>query len=580
MPFSEYSPWRLTSVAYRNAPSSAHLHTMPLLYHSVISTTNNSCANGSDSCRNATGPIGNPSGFAFSSYVESTSSKVRAVNRALTAGDYLYYLQGDVIWKAKYADVHAADPEATHDGFIGNPWSVVYTLASVKAGRVGRNTGLYSCILNVSGVHQPFVVCAWNLSDDTSWQGVRISPIDNTIDVSPAMNIGILADEANGGVKAEILWDNKIYFIGNTTDGIGVYSPAGHELKKISWESTATIWGPHDFCGYKNRLWVLNRDKYGGGGNNNLHIWEMPVSSGSSIYPRLAYDIDESEGVTISSEASEPTAGRYALFTDRTYLYAMALTNTAIETFRLTANDAGTVTFDGTCSFQFSYYNTTRANVFTTQHLNPDIETPSISGQLITINMDQEGVSGCPLYQGVLGNTANIVQEESVGSGSQLHAERAGLHNFYLDVNARPHCKNGGGERIFQPDSTIDFGGNQGVLPVPFGGCKVEITRLSTPTGSGAVKISFQTKNSPGDFPAGTPCAVQLRFNEDKDLPFRRGKLQNPSVGTLVENNTVMRIPSSASGVTYTVEWDYRNAGMVYTDRPAITLFASTSGAA
>ena len=574
MPFEVYSPWRLTTSAYRNSPSSAHLHTMPLVYHSVISTTNNACANESDSCRNATGPIAFASGFAFSSYVEGTQATSRAINRSLVAGDYIYYLQGDVIWKAKYTGPHEVNPEASHDGFVGHPWSAVYTLASVKSGRVGRNTGLYSCILEVSGVHQPFVVCAWN-HNSTSWQGVRISPVDHTIDVSAAVDLNILADEANGGIKAEILWDNKIYFIGNTTDGIGVYSPAGHELKRIEWESTANIWGPHDFCGYKNRLWVLNRDKYGAGGNNNLHIWEMPVSSGSSIYPRLAYDIDESDGVTISSEASEPTAGRFALFTDRTYLYAATNTNVS----RLIADDAGTVTFDGACSFLFSHFNTGRINVFTTQHLNPDIALPSISGQLITLNYDEAGVTGCPVYQGVMGNTNDITEEESVASGILLYLERVGLENFYLDVSARPHCKNGGGERIFQPDSSIDYGGNQGVLPTPFGGCKVDITRLSTPTGSGAIKISFQTKNSVGDFPTGTPCAVQLRFNEDKDLPFRRGKLQNPSVGTLAENNTVMRIPSSASGVTYTVEWDYRNAGMVYTDRPAITLFASTSGA-
>lgn len=574
MSFEVYSPWRLGASAYRDTPFAAQLHAMPLLYISSISTTNNSCADGGDSCRNATGPIGYESGVAFSSYYEIDNNTIRAVNRALITDNYIYYLMGDVLWRTNYSKPHETDAYSSHDGFIGNPWNSVASFTNPTAGRAGLNTGIYSCMLNTSGVLEEYIVCAWKDKDSNGWRGLRhLVNTGNTLE-SSAINISLGATTSTGGVKAEILHNNKIYFIGTTSDGIGVFNPETLSFSKISWGSN-TVWGPHDFCAYKGKLYVMNRSSSTASG---VLIWEV----GNELQTTLAYQIAAAETVTTDNWASEQYEGRGALFTDRNFLYATYQAHSATgylpgsfahRMFKLLDNGNGALVYVGENEAVSDAEDTVRTNIFTYQDSNPDNPIPSSAGQLVIINWEKSGATGVAVTQGVIsGNTYE--QEESVYPPEADN----NAWNFYLRCTAKPHCKNGGGERVLNPVNTRNYGGSQGVLPELFGGPRVSLKTLRVGSASGHLTVDFKIINNQGDFPAGTPLSVVLKHDRYGHMPFNRGKLVNPSVGTLAEDNTVMRIPSSDSGVLYSVEWAYMDNGYTYQSRPSINLFCATTG--
>jgi len=575
MSFEVYSPWRLGASAYRDTPGVADLHAMPLLYISTISTTNNSCADSNDSCRYATGPIGYPSGISFSNEDETDNDTMRPVNRALVAGDHIYYLMGDTLFRTKYSKQHEVDANASHDGFIGNPWEAVLTFDSLGSSNAGLNTGIYSCLLSVSGVYKQFIVGAWNTNNSTTWKGFRYCIEDGSVAVGSDITVGVSASTSTGGIKAEILHKQKIYFVGESSQGIGIFSPSDLTFSRLPWGGS-NIWGPHDFCPYQGKLYCMNRSSVAGSG---INIWEV---DGGQRETTLVYQISSNETVTVDSIASEEYEGRGALFTDRRFLYAtyQAYSATGLlpasyahRMFKLEGNESGVLTYAGENDAIFYADETVRTNVFTYQDSNPDTATLAPSGQLITVNWERSGATGVHVWQTVLhGNT--YVEEESVIPPVADND----AWNFYLRCTAKPHVKNGGGERVFNPINTRDYGGDQGPLPELFGGPRVSIKSLRPGSTSGSMAVDFNVINNAGDFPAGTPLAVVLKHNRQGHMPFDRGKLRSPSVGSLAENNTVMRIPATSSGILYTVEWVYRDNGYLYSDRPAVNLFCATTG--
>ena len=574
MSFEVYTPWRLSASAYRDSPQAADLHAMPLLYISTISTTNNSCADGNDSCRYATGPIGYPSGISFSNYDEADNDSIRAVNRALVAGDHIYYLMGDVLFRTNYAKQHEVDAFSSHDGFIGNPWEVATTLNNSIATRNGVNTGIYSCMLGVSGVYKQYIVGAWrDASSSTTWRGFRYCVEDGSIEKC-SQDIGLSADISTAGVKAEILHKEKLYFVGTSSHGIGVFEPSSMSFIQKAWPAP-DVWGPYDFCPYQGKLYCMSRSSVAASG---INIWEVDTE----LNPRLAFQIAAPNTVTVDTLGGEEYEGRGALFTDRRFLYAtyQAYSATGLlpggfahRMFQLEGNGSGVLSYAGENDRIFYADETVRTTVFTYQDLNPDSSVLGPSGQLVTVNSERTGATGCHVWQTVLhGNT--YVEEESVIPPVADND----AWNFYLRCTAKPHCKNGGGERVFNPVNTRNYGGNQGVLPELFGGPRVSIKSLRRGSTTGCVTIDFNVINNAGDFPAGTPLAVVLKHNRQGHMPFDRGNLRNPSVGTLAENNTVLRIPTTNSGVLYTVEWTYRDNGYLYSDKPTVNLFCATTG--
>lgn len=571
---SIYTPWRLSSSAYRDSPSVAELHSMAMLYISSISTTNNSCASSSSACRNATGPIGYPSGFAFSSYVESDNDNVRAVNRSLVAGSHIYYLMGDTLFRTNYAKSHEVDAHSSHDGFVGNPWEVATTLNNPVAGRAGINTGIYSCMLQVSGVYREFIVSAWrDASSSTTWRGFRYCVEDGSVEKC-SQEIGLTASLSTAGVKAEILHGEKLYFIGESSHGIGVFSPSSMSFARQTWPA-ANVWGPYDFCPYQGNLYCMSRSSSASSG---INIWEVNTEP----QPRLAFQISSPNTVTVDSIGGEEYEGRGALFTDRRFLYAtyQAFSATGLlpggfahRMFQLEGNGSGVLSYAGENDRIFYADETVRTTVFTYQDLNPDSCVLGPSGQILTVNSERTGATGCHVWQTVLhGNT--YVEEESVIPPVADND----AWNFYLRVTAKPHCKIGGGERVFNPINNRDYGGDIGPIPEIFGGPRVAVSSLRTGSESGCLAIDFRIINNAGDFPAGTPLAVVLKHNSEGHMPFNRGSLIRPSVGSLAENNTVLRIPTSDSGVLYTVEWAYKDNGYIYSDRPTVNLFCATTG--
>lgn len=575
MSFEVYSPWRLSASAYRDSPQAADLHAMPLLYISTISTTNNSCADENDSCRYATGPLGYPSGFAFSSYVETDNDNIRAVNRALVAGNHIYYLMGNTLWRTNYAKRHEVDAFSSHDGFVGNPWTAIASLDNTIPTNQGINTGIYSCMLQVSGVYRQFIVGAWNNNAATTWQGFRYCIEDGSIHKSEVYNIGISATAATAGVKAEILHKEKIYFIGESSQGIGIFSPSNLQFSQLPW-GAANVWGPHDFCPYQGNLYVMNRSSDAASG---INIWKV---DGGERNTSIAFQIAAPNTVVVDSQGSEDLEGRGSLFTDRRFLYAtyQAYSATGLlpggfahRMFKLEGNGSGVLTYAGENDAIFYADDTVRTTVFTYQDSNPDMATLAPSGQIITINSERTGATGCHVWQTVLHGNTYVEEESVIPPVADNNA-----WNFYLRCTAKPHVKNGGGERVFNPINTRDYGGNQGPLPELFGGPRISISSLRPGTVSGCMSIDFKVINNAGDFPAGTGLAVVLKHNREGHMPFARGSLARPSVGSLAENNTVLRIPVTNSGVLYTVEWAYSNNGYIYSDRPAVSLFCATTG--
>ncbi len=534
--------YRLCSSSYRGFPSENSVHSQLLIHVSSPSTTNNEGGGWV-----ATGPLGLTSGFSFSDYVESDNSTKRPVNRALVADDSIFYLTGDRLFKLNYTATQSAI-----DGFIGNNWNIIHTFTQVEAGRTGRTTGIYSCLVDVSGTLSRCIVGSWNSTSDgaNSWRGFRYNIDSRTIDISSAADLSFAATPSTGAVKAEILYENKLYFIGATDGGVATFDPQTMQFLARTWP-TSDIWGPHDFCPYKGNLYCLNRGERGGGGGSGIYIWR--VNDG----PTLAFNAAVN-GYGISSFGSEPLEGRSVLFTDRTFLYAGQTTEVnganAFRFLRMGTDISGAFYFDGVMPLLAQADATVRANFFTEQNTNPDIlgdgyDAPN--GQLMTLMIDNAGATGVgrAQYAWVGPSTSSFLEE--VTGGNILHT---------LRETARSHCKSGGGERIWDP---------------LYGGPRVDITSIAS---SGAsLKVTYKMFNNPYDFPAGTPCAIQLKWEIDGHMPCHRGRIFNQDTGALRENNTVL-VVTSESGSQHSFNWDYASSNLDASHRPNINLYISTTG--
>jgi hypothetical protein len=191
-----------------------------------------------------------------------------------------------------------------------------------------------------------------------------------------------------------------------------------------------------------------------------------------------------------------------------------------------------------------------RLNAFSEQNSDPD------GPQQTIINIDQHGATGCYRHQWIWNGPYNVAIEEDATQGLTLHE---------LRETARSHCKNGGGERIFAP---------------PHGGPRAEIIDFGYGSDAGHVLIKYNIFNNPYDFPAGTPCTIQLRYGEDKKIPHKRAKIYNPNIGTLLEEDTVISIPSSQSGNIYTFEWNFGADAITSYSMPNVAILISTTGVA
>lgn len=536
--------WRLCDSSYRGAPSEASLHTQYYIHISSPSTVDNE---GGDWL--ATGPIGYPSGFAFSDYVEADNRQQRAVNRGLVSDEFLFFLQGDRLFRTDYK----TSDDISVDGFVGNSWSIVHTFTNMETGRTGRNTGIYPTMFKTtsSGSAERYVVGAYNstVAGANTWKGFRYNVRTGVASETSSMDLEFAATPSQGGIKAEIFHDGKLYFIGTSAGGIGVYDPQSQSMSKISWPTT-DVWGPHDFCVFGGKLYCLNRGTYGGGGGSGLYIWKIDGVISEAI------DFSDS-GYGATSFGSEQYEGRCVLFTDNNLLYAGILVSNAggvagTKFFSFTQNG------DGTLSLYAIHPGATygddggtwrvRLNSFIDQNTNPD-GPPNL-----TLNIDQHGATGCYRHQWVWqGPTTSAIEEDST-QGLTLHE---------LRETARSHQKNGGGERIFVP---------------PYGGPRAEIRNFDYGSEAGRALIEYEVFNNVNDFPAGSPCTIQLRYSPSGHIPFHRGTLYSPSVGTLAENNTVIQLTSSASGTVYNFEWDYSAAGFNFNNRPNVALLISTTG--
>lgn len=536
--------WRLCGSAYRGYPSEASLHSQYYIHISSPSTTDNEGGGWL-----GTGPIGYPSGFAFSSYVEADNRQQRAVNRGLISDEYFFFLQGDRLWRADFTTTQ----DYAVDGFVGNTWSTVHTFTNMEAGRTGRNTGIYPTIINVSGVAERYIVGAYNstVAGANTWKGFRYNVDTGATSETSSIDLSFAATPNQGGVKAEIFHQERLYFIGATDGGVGVYNPQQNTLYKMSWPTT-DIRGPHDFCVFNGTLYCLNSAEYGAGGGSGIYIWRLDRGQ-----PELVLDLAQSGFRTFSS-ASEQYEGRCVLFTDKQYLYAGTLcyngTSNATRFFVMGAGPTGTLTWEGMNPGTTYGDNAgawqVRLNAFVEQNTNPDSE------QQIILNIDQHGATGCYRHQWVWNGPFDSATEENSTQGLALHE---------LRETARSHCKVGGGERIFVPS---------------YGGPRADITNFTYGTSAGKLLVTYEIFNNPYDFHAGTPCTVQLRYDSSGCMPFTRCTLASPSAGTLSENNTVIQIAASASGTPYTFEWDYDADGFSMTDIPNIALFISTTGTA
>jgi hypothetical protein len=551
------SVYRLCASSYRGSPSENMLHSQLNIGVSSPSTVDNEGGGWQ-----ATGPIGIASGSAFSTFVETDTRQIRAVNRGLVADEYIYYLTGDRLFRTDYTTLQ---DNPSYDGFVGNYWATVHTFTSMEAGRTGRNTGIYSCLLQTTatGAFKRYIVGAYNstVAGANTWKGFRHDVEAGTTSETSATDIAFPATPSLGGVKAEIFWNNKLYFIGTTDGGVGVFNPATMTVYRLGGWPTLDIRGPHDFCVYQNRLWCLNNAERGAGGGSGIFIWEIDCGGQSGIRQAINFG---TSGIGSSTSATEPFEGRCVLFTDRTYLYAGLESTINSSTYayhfhRLLGDGSGNFSYDGRMPSVFSAGLTPRVNVFVEQNTNPDIagngyDAPS--GQLITLMLDESGQTGCLRNQWAWNGPNNaVIVEGSLNTAGILHA---------LRETGRSHVKNGGGERIFNP---------------PYGGPRADITNYSAGSTTGTITVTYEIYTNPYDFPAGTPCTVQLRFDASGHMPFTRGRLRNPSVGSLSENHTVVQIASAASGQAYTMEWDYRYHGLdPYSQRPLVNLLISTTG--
>lgn len=551
--------YRLCQSSYRSGPQAAEVHSQLFFHISSPSTTDNEGGGWI-----ATGPIGvNASGATLSNFFEENRTQTRAVNRCLVADQYIYTLVGDTLFRVNFT----SPPDVgSHDGWVANNWSGVYTLTNVTAGRVGKNTGIYSPVIKVgtTGNFTRYVVGAWNAAGAGAniWRGFRHNPVTNITEVTPNFDLGFAATPAQGAVKAEILWNNKLYFIADTDGGVGTFDPQSMTLYRYGW-GTTDIWGPHDFCPYKGRLYCLNRGEHGAGGSSGIFLWDITEGK-----PRLALNFGTS-GIGIPTHASEQFDGRCVLFTDREFLYAGLVSTFDSSTFayrfhKLLGDSSGVFTYRGRNPNVLDSVSTGRVNFFTEQNTYPDMAGDGNSysptgGQQITINYDKVGATGDLRVQWSWNGPDGLVAvDESLNSSLFLHASRE---------TARSHCKNGGGERIWTPTSSNGDGGP-----------RVDITSIGVGTAAGRTKIEYKIINNYFDFPAGSPATIQLRWDSNGHMPYNRGSLAVPNFGTLSENNTVISLPVTSSGITYSFEWDYISNGLNSGQNTNIALLISTTG--
>lgn len=553
--------YRLAGSAYQSYPSENMVHS-----HFLFSISSPSTVDNEGGGWLATGPIGSVSGFAFSSYVESTNQTKRAVNRALVADMYMFYQTGDRLFRLDCAN---PQDDLAWDGFNANYWEIVHTFTNMEAGRTGRNTGIYSFVTQPSttGVFKRYIVGAYNstVSGANTWKGFRYDIDSNTTTETSAVNLGFNAPATAGAVKAEIFYNNRLYFIANSNTLYGIFDPVTMTLVKGSFDGDTTIRGPHDFCPFNGKLYLLNRSNYNeASSTSGIYIHEVRGSQTEVVFNFAV------SGIGIPGFASEQTEPRCLLFTDRQYLYAGIYSN---------KDSGGTYDYiihrlgqDSNGNFYYidrpldapydPGYSTYRATVFLEQNTHPDIagdgdDYGASVGQLITINTERAGTTGTFQQQKAWGGPSGpLVDEESL-SGWILHA---------LRCTARAHCKNGGGERIWNP--------------AVYGSPRVDITGYDYGSRTGTVTVEFEIFHNYYFFHAGTPVTVQLRYSTQNHMPFSRGRLLNPSVGTLSENDTVLSIPASASGTTYSVEWDYGYHGINPRSMPLVNLLISTTGVA
>lgn len=532
--------YRFCASAYKYGPFENGLHTQLLIHVSSPSTTDNE-----DGGWVATGPFG--TGITFSSYVEATVSNTRAVNRALVADNCIFYLTGDTLFKLPYQEIGSPV-----DGFVGNAWSIVHSFTQMEAGRTGRNTGIYSALLPISGIYKRFIVGAYNtpVSATNTWKGWRYD-IDTGVTTSTAAtDLGFNAPGTTGGVRAEIFHNNKLYFIGETDGGIGYFDPISMTILTMTTWGTSDIWGPHDFCPYKGKLYCLNRGEVGGGGGSGIYIWEV------SRPPILALNA-ATMGFGATSIGAEATEGRCVLFTDKEYLYAgQTCVLNGVDAYRflkIGTSASGNLQLLGAIPTTQESLSTLRSNFFTEQNSHPDIYDAT-NGQLMTIMVDTAGSSGCARRQYAWVDSNSVLFAEEI-INPVLHPLHTGRET------ARTHIKNGGGERIWSP----------------FGGPRIDIVKYSVGTEARSVTIHYKIITNATDFPNGTPCAIQLKYDVNGHLPYTRGVIINPSGGTLRESNTVL-VTTATSGVVSTFEWDYGAHGISVTSFPNVNLLISTTG--
>lgn len=470
---------------------------------------------------------------------EITSINKSAVNRVIKIRNIIYWLVGGSIYSFN----------ETTDSFNGS-WVKEIEFPAATTGS-SNNIGLYP--VYDQGANTQYLATAYQEGSTSTWRSIRKN-LDTGIwesgNSSTVFQAGGLIQD---GIFAEILFNNRVYFIHDDTnsDGIGVYDILSQSFSTVTWNEI--VRHPFDFVVHSGLLYCLGK-------NDSAHSLVFRIEGGLAIRKlRLSSDANTS---------SNEFQGRNLLITDNEYpldggvhvdrMYAIyptdgpgwgvseiQATGTAPDLFEPRRIDGLLPTFIRTSL-------TPEVNIFRCllDQANESINPVANTRQIQVLEFRGGGGDGQSL-------------NHYSWSGPDLGGEMANLGSIAPQWHlASPHEKDGSGARF----ST--FAGSNKIMDIALSGL--------SDIGSGKLRLNFSLFPSLS-IHAGTPVNVKWFFDTQGHSPQRQCTLQNSSHGTIGIDNVIKGIVMS-SGVSYTTEWTWETDGVNKFDKVNLQGFVAITG--
>lgn len=519
------------------------------------------------------------SGIGQGTSLVSANDALTRINDVIHFAGKLYHWNANNIWEY--------NPQSEALPGSGN---ATWTIAATPTSTSNNHVGLYG--VTVSGQARLATVA---IESAVLGRGIIYNPITDTWDSGNTGAISITTQAQ--GLYAETTFNNKIYFVGSTSD-VNVFDPEKLDFVKLPIPGTALR--PFDFQPFQGKMYMLSNT----------------TSSGS-----LIWNVDLVTGVTVAAvipqtDGSGAAPGAFSDANTRNVLFMTANSGHATGGSRWPAGGPG--------------------GGIPTPHMVAMISMASSSGSSVDgygtfaiinngtrFNHSMEAVPcrfsihpfphgsffNGPLQQGQ-GNVARAFVDDTSpigiapGSNEQHYIQ---FRTWTLSNEASniyfPHSKDGSyrwnweyegpSTDMTQIDTAVVSGqADNATAAISFpqhyagghryhapGQMDIYVTDIEQGPENGLendnMRVKFRVVNNTA-VPNGTPVNVRLMYAQFNGGPTKgTGILENPSTGSIFDS-TRMDIAAVDSGTVYSVEWNNKDQGFLDTEEVQFTLYVTT----